>query len=153
MATTIRQLIITAFKTMMENITTANGYETEIGSSVFEWREYPVETTEMPAMIIRDTDEEISYPDHPESLDCRLTIELILFESGSTVGADLRKAIGDIIKAIGVDETFGGYIYFIESMASSMVQEHQENIIGDVIFTIVVRYRIGRFDPYTLNQA
>lgn len=101
------QLIITAILAKLRTISIANGYETEAGSNIFEWRANPLEETEMPGIVLRDTfpEEVITVGAHEHTL----LIELFIFTTGADAVAQARKVIADINKAMGsVDRTWGG---------------------------------------------
>ncbi len=49
MADSKRQQIISAIKTGLQSITIANGYETDLGSSIYEWRLAEYQSMELPS--------------------------------------------------------------------------------------------------------
>jgi len=101
------QKIITAILSKLRTISVANGYETNVGSNVFEWRDNPLEESEMPGIILRDTfpEEIITVGAHEHTL----LIELFIFTKGADAVAQARTIIADINKVMGsVDRTWGG---------------------------------------------
>lgn len=67
------------------------------GLNVFEWRDSPLEPSELPAVIVRDTRNEVSPEDEQEHT---LTLELILAAAGESSPADLRSWKQDVITAV-----------------------------------------------------
>jgi len=106
---TLRQQIVDAIVTRFKDISTAGGYQTDLGTRVFLGRTTEPVESECPALNIWDTDE-----DNARRLnrihEHRLKIQAFVYQAGSTVagGAYVRKAVADIFKAIGVDVTWGG---------------------------------------------
>lgn len=149
MATTIRQLIMTNLKSRLQGITVAGGYETGVGARVYEWREYAIEESEMPAIVIRDR--EMSYPEPGYNVhDNVLTVTISTYAGGTTTTEDLRKVRGDIINCISKDLTFGGYAYDVEPGGEVMTQIHEETRSGDDDYTIMIKYHTPAWNPYTV---
>lgn len=101
------QLIIDAILTKLRTITTTNGYETNVGNNIFEWRANPLEESEMPGIVLRDTfpEEIMTVGAHEHTL----LIELFIFTAGADAVAQARKIIADLNKAMGsIDRTWGG---------------------------------------------
>ena len=99
MATPIRQTLIDNIKTQLQTITTGNGYETNLGSNVFEWRETPLQQSELPGIVIRDpSNQQTKTFGKHESV---LKLEIEIYTQGLPVVT--RKAIADVIKCIGVE--------------------------------------------------
>jgi hypothetical protein len=106
----IRQQLIDKVKTRFAGITTAGGYATNIGSHQFEWLMTPLESSDLPAHIIRDEVEDTTITEKNAghlSRSLKITVDLVLAESDATA-ANARKAIADVIKAVGVDDKWGG---------------------------------------------
>jgi hypothetical protein len=109
-----RQQIVDAVKARFVLITTANGYQTDIGSKQTEWNPGPKgadpEADELPGHDIRDEVETTAVKDkNSGSYDRELEIVVIAELRESTPTAALaRKALEDMIKAVGVDPTWGG---------------------------------------------
>lgn len=67
------------------------------GLNVYEWRESPLEPSELPAVIVRDIRNEVSPEDEQEHT---LTLELILAAAGESSPADLRSWKQSVIAAV-----------------------------------------------------
>jgi hypothetical protein len=143
-----RQTLITAIDTRLKQILVSpGGYNYNLGSSVHEWRSTPLDDSELPAVIYRDLEEVVSVTVGKHEHRMLLEIELAL--SGATVPATMRKGIADIVKALGVDLTFGGLAEDTEfegTEAISIIQN--ERRIAGVILRFIVTYLTNPFDPY-----
>lgn len=109
-----RQQIVDAVKARFALITTANGYQTDIGLKQTEWNPGPrgadPEAEELPSHDIRDEDETPEIKDKNSGTYSRsLEIVALGYVRETADGAALtRKALEDMIKAVGVDPTWGG---------------------------------------------
>jgi len=152
MATTIRQLIMTDWKTRLAAIRTTNGYETNAGLSVFEWREYAFAQDELPAIVIPDNESTVADPGY-YAHDHALTVVTSICAGGATTTETLRKILGDVIKCLSGDLSFGGRAYDIEPAGDATTQIHEENRTGDIEYSFVVKYRTPAWDPYNIATA
>ena len=59
MAKSIRQSIVESIIARLQTITVANGYETNLGSNVFDWKLSAVQEGSLPCVALRDTNETI----------------------------------------------------------------------------------------------
>ena len=146
----IRQQIMAAIKTRFQGITVANGYQTNIGQNVSEWKDSPWGQDIVSGVDLRDPDcsgTVDAYPTHT----FRMIVNAIAFaKSGATTPAEIRnKTLGDINKAIGVDPQWGGLSINTEPPTDSIIVEQAEKIIGGVDVTFVVVFRTKAWDPNT----
>jgi hypothetical protein len=108
-----RQQIVNAVKERFALITTANGYQTDIGLKQTEWNPGPKgadpEADELPGHDIRDEVETTVVKDkNAGSYDRELEIVVIAELKEADATATLaRKALEDMIKAVSVDPTWG----------------------------------------------
>jgi hypothetical protein len=109
-----RQQIVNAVKARFAAITAANGYQTDIGSKQTEWNPGPKgadpEADELPGHDIRDEIETTVVRDknsgtYDRELEIVVIAELREVDSTATLA---RRALEDMIKAVGVDPTWGG---------------------------------------------
>lgn len=150
MAINLRQRLVDAIMTRLQTITVANGYETNLGARVYEWRTTPLGADEMPGLIFRDTDEVIPQTGLVEEHEITLEIEMYA-SSGVATPATTRKAIADVIKCVGADVTFGGLAQdSVPHPEESIAFEHKDKIVGGVMLKFKVKYLSYRFDPYTI---
>jgi hypothetical protein len=109
-----RQQIVNAVKGRFALITTANGYQTDIGLKQTEWNPGPKgadpEADELPGHDIRDEVETTAVKDknagtYDRELEIVVIAELREADASPTLA---RKALEDMIKAVSVDPTWGG---------------------------------------------
>jgi len=152
MPTSIRQLVVTALDTLLKTILVANGYNLGLGSNVFWWRDTPLQVSELPGLVCRDTNDTMvrAIGQHEHAL----TIEIIALLESSDSGASIRQATADIIKAIGTNVSpntcLGGYAEDINPPDSEVIEVEHEGIKGyglKMIFQVI--YATSPFDPYT----
>ena len=55
----VRAEIVSALKTLLETISPGNGYLTDLGLNVYEWREYAFSSADMPCINIKDMSDTI----------------------------------------------------------------------------------------------
>ncbi len=150
---TIRQRIIDAFDTRMKGILTASGYQTDVGKQVYAFRDAAFETSDMPAMKYKDTPEPegvivtIAGPDSQQEFPLEVEIEAKAM-AGDATAAALRSIIGDIHKAVGVDQTWGGLALYTEPLQSDMATDQPEKTIGSATVRLRITYRTKLWDPY-----
>lgn len=137
---------MTAVKTRLQTITTANGYYTAIGSKVYEWRLTSFEDSDLPGIDIRDTEDLIineltagNYNKH----DHILTVQIQVNYSSATTPALARKMIADVLKAISTDLTWGSIAYntTIADEPITMDLEQREGTYGSALIKINIFYR------------
>lgn len=108
-----RQLIVDAVRARFAQIRAANGYQTDIGSKQTEWHPGPKsakpEDDELPGHDIRDEAEETVIENKNAGVyerQLEITVIAELKEADATA-ALARKALEDMIRAVGVDPTWG----------------------------------------------
>lgn len=109
-----RQQIVEAVKARFAGITTVSGYQTNIGLKQTEWNPGPKgadpEADELPGHDIRDEVETTVVRDknsgtYDRELEIIVVAELREADATATLA---RRALEDMIKAVGVDPTWGG---------------------------------------------
>ncbi len=138
-----RQQIFDALETRLAGITIANGYETDIGTKANKWRASDFGPADLPGYNFRDpkcqTDQHTSGI-HQHTLD----IEIIAVAAQpADIDADKfgRKMLADIIKAIGVDRTWGRLAYDTNPKDDTMTTEHVAQLLVAVKITFQIFYR------------
>lgn len=141
-----RQKIVTAIDTALKNIKTSQGYETDLGDNVFEWREEPLQETEIPGAIWRDTDAPVdeTFGEHLH----KMILEVELFSSGASAPALLRKLIADVVKMIGANLTWGGLAEDTRPQTEDIKTDRESKRIGSALLKFEILYLTARFDPY-----
>ena len=152
MVTTIRQQIVTQLDTLFKTIKTTAGYNLNLGNNVHWWRDAPFQTSELPGLLCRDTDDVIvrAIGQHEHLL----TIEAVALLESSDSGATVRQAAADIVKALGTNvppaSCLGGYAEDINPPDSEVIEVQHEGIKGyGVALKFQVVYCTAPFDPYT----
>lgn len=138
--------IISAVKTRLQTITTDNGYNTNAGNNVFEGRTTAIPDSQLPAINIlegTDTFQNVLENGAASIHERILELDFEIVTNGNTVTQDLRKVEADVIKAIGVDETFGSLA--VQCIPGDVVpvydKQQEKKLLGKVI-TIGIAYRI-----------
>ena len=146
MADSKRQQIITALDARLKTIKTVNGYETNLGDNVFELRPAPLQDSELPGVVYYDTNEthDIAVQTHIHTI----SINMDVITSGATTIATVRKMIADIIKAVGVDVTFGNLAEDSRILSDDIKIEHESKLIGGALIKMEIEYTTNTFNPY-----
>lgn len=152
MADTIRQQIVSAVIAALEQITTANGYETNIGTTVEDWPTQLQGTDnedELPVIGVFDVDETSSTPNLNSKLENHeLTIQARCYLRHNTPAAQCRKVMGDIKKALGVDKTWGGLATGTRPSRQGPDIKPEGFEISAAVVEITIHYTTCAFDPY-----
>ncbi len=134
-----RQQIVDALDTRLQTITTGNGYSANLG--VYEWLVTPLEESDLPAVIFRDTVDDIDDEREFSRLDHTLTVDLDVAVSSTTSADAVRELIRDILTAIGTDKEFGGLAYNTDVVTASLdVSEADQRLSGGQII-IEIKYK------------
>jgi len=140
---------VTAVIARLETILTANGYETDAGTNVFEWRDAPLAETELPAVVVRDTDDAAELT--AGETNHEFTIELDIFAIGTATldAAEVsRKVVADVVKAMGVDFTFGGLTHNMIHLGESAIVDQESRKLLAITVEFALYYTTAHFDPY-----
>jgi len=85
-----------------------------------------------------------------ESNTVALNIEVLAGGSDdATVKAVLDQMYADVLKCVGVDETWGGLALLTEMKAHEVKMEREELLMGSILTTFELLYRHRRWDPFT----
>ncbi|HEX8773258.1 MAG TPA: hypothetical protein VF735_06595 [Pyrinomonadaceae bacterium] len=137
-----RQQIIDAMKTRFSAITTAGGYATNIGNQVHEWRTTEIPADGLPAQSLRDPVDEVTLPDKDSLMHrhhLNVILDLVIQESAEQA-TEARKALADVVKAIGVDPTWGGLAARTLPRREQIMTDAQGNWLGGARMEFVVEY-------------
>ncbi len=148
MADSIRQQIIDAFETRLQTIAIADdGYETELGANISQYRTEDWQESDLPGGDIREGEEsiEVSGTHHIFTLPLELEVKV----SGTASAADVRKVIADVTKAIGVSK-FSSFVETIRPLSNGEPDfDKKDKLFGGITMNFEVIYRTGAFDPYS----
>lgn len=145
---TVRQKIMDAIDTRLQSILIANGFKTNAGQNVFPWQEYGVTNTKLPALLIRDVDDD---PDQETvgNVDNILTVQVIaLTAKSATSDQQVREMIADVIVAVGVDETWGDLAEFTLLPPAGMELLQLEKKLFGAQIDLLIEYQTARFNPF-----
>ncbi len=149
MASSVRQLIVDALIARLQTITTINGYETELGSNITEWRTEEWQESDLPGCDVRDPDEstEVKGQHHYNTINFEIEAKV----QSATAPDVVRDVIADINKAIGTDPTFGGLAYNVTPVENESIDfEKKDKSFGGVTMKLEISYRIKAFQPYAV---
>ena len=106
MADSKRQKIVDAVVAALEEISVANGFETELGANVNDW-EINFQDDELPAVSVCDLTEDVQADMNDEHVDIyRLPVAIRVSIAADTRAAECRKMIADVLKAVGANENW-----------------------------------------------
>ncbi len=139
-----RQVIVDAIRTRLATILSSNGYNTDIGRHVFEWKVTAFADSDLPAVTFRDTD-----PTFRELTGGMQEVSLpVAFIIGAALGAStmqvLRAAIEDVLSAINSDFTWGGMAWDTAVDTIEAFAEHEGKLTGLARISTTVKYEQQR---------
>lgn len=157
MPDTVWQQIRNAIDARLKLILVANGYQTDAGKNVFYWRTTDFKQNEdgtlpdLPAIKYFETTEENETLNMAiESNTIALNIEVLAGGSDDeAVKTALDQMYADILKCVGVDETWGGLALLTEIKAHEVKLEREELLMGSILTVFELKYRHRRWDPFT----
>jgi hypothetical protein len=125
-----RQEIVSAIAARLKTITTANGYNLNIGTKVYDWKLSPVKPSELPLIELRDGVAPIELTDMDGGLSHQLKIEIVIMASGITAATTIRSGLQDISRAMYTDRHFGGLIKSFIPESTNIELQQEENLIA-----------------------
>ena len=141
-----RQGCITALVSQLSQISIANGYETDLGARVFEWRVTQIPPAQCPAIEIRDSDSDVLEDNNNVLTDSALAVAIIAYDTPTEKAAELgRKYIRDIKKAIKVDLQLNGNAYQIDDISSPIEVQQESEISLAATVNILVHCRTEKW--------
>lgn len=143
---TKRAAIVEQVKSRFSGIRITNGYRTDIGTHVYEWKTTPFYEEELPGINIRDFQEvqtqQVSNRHHRE-----LQMEVDIALSGTLADEQIREAIGDIESAIGVDRRWGTLAFNTDLVDNQMDVVQDDIILGVGRVRFNITYRTESLNP------
>ena len=138
---TIRQQIMDAIQTRFEGITLINGYQTDIGLNVSQWKATALNADDFPALEYRDVSCDRMDGGPIGFFRWAATIDTeIVTASGATTMTEVREMLSDIYKAIGLDESWNNLAQWTEQPSDVVIMEQQDKIIGGAKITFRIVY-------------
>ena len=145
---TKRGEIVEAVKNQLKNILLANGYNTDIGQNIQEWRVSPLEALVLPVVILEDheeifNDEEAIIGDKYRELTILIKI---LAEIQNSIEEDLRLMVADVFKALGEDETLGDKVNCLDVKSVQIDVEQGKERLAMANITVIAEYDSQRWE-------
>lgn len=139
-----RQEIVEAIKARLQTIQVVNGYDTDLGLNVFEWKVTAFADTELPGVAFRDTEQTVAELTGGFR-NISMTVEFILgVAAGASTPRIVRQGIGDVVRCIDSDSTWGGLAWDTAIQSDEMFMDHDGKLTGMAKVTAVVKYQIQR---------
>lgn len=149
MADSIRQQIIDAIDTRLKTILVVNGYKTNAGQHVYEWRETPLDESLLPAIVYRDVNCDNSFMATGVHFH-KMNMEIeVVCAAGTTTPAGAREIIADVVKAIGTDIEWGNLAINTYPGIDEMQVEQNDKKIAGILMRFEIHFRTKEWDPYT----
>jgi hypothetical protein len=143
-----RQRIVDQIKALLMTVTVTNGFKTDIGSSVFEWKSTDFQITDMPGVDVRDPEEQVAT--RGTNHIYTLTIEIEAKVSASSSTNQSREVLADIQTLMGSNQNLGGLVYKVTPVDNELLDfEKVNNKLGSVLIRFEVEYATKAFQPYT----
>lgn len=141
MAVSQWQNIINAVKTQLATIRKTNGYETDAGLKVFEWKASASPYEDLPCIHIKDTALQAAQGTIQQyTWALQLDIEIAAAKAAQT-SAEIRSMAQDVIKALWADKTVGGRALNIsQPQIEDITIEKDEKVIGGAVVRCVITY-------------
>lgn len=137
-----RQDLVTALVGELQNITVENGFSTDAGANVSEWRTTSLESGELPAIIVRDVADEAA--DDQQTIKHLLKFEIEVYVGGSNVAENMRIVSSDVLTAFGLFEA--AVSQPCRYLGSESMIEAKETTSGGVRLEFEVAYQSQRWE-------
>ncbi len=153
MPSSIWQQLFDAIKFRLAGVRIDLGYQTDIGTHCFPWRDLRKSTftaTEMPGFMYRDptrTRIDATLNKHFFELDIEL-VAVTTANASTPPDAHARMIAADIHQVIGVDRRWGELAEDTIPVSDELNTEHLGDRIVGVISKFQIIFRTVRFDPY-----
>ena len=156
MADSIQDQIMDAIATAAATITTGNGYKTDIGNKVFEWKTkgWSTEAGEMPGISFKDPTDSIEWTkmrgngagvpggiwEHTLRIEFQVAIVLADASSNEAVANKVRDAINDVYRMVRLNFNWGGLARWTRPVDHTIDLVEEEKTYGggkvniDIIF-------------------
>jgi hypothetical protein len=140
----VRQNIASNLLTRLQSISVANGYTTDY-NLITDWRLYPLEKDDLPAIIMQDDTNTIE-AFNDVFTDNILEVTIGIFIKGDEPSKQLRNYIQDVYKCVGADEYCGGYASKIEPVSDIINLQQKDDVFGDVELKFKIFYTCGSWN-------
>ncbi|OHD22461.1 MAG: hypothetical protein A2Y38_24990 [Spirochaetes bacterium GWB1_59_5] len=101
----VRTQLVAKIEARFQEITKADGYQTDIGLKVFPWRKAPMDAHSIPGIVFRDEVAQMNNGTDQDEVpiglwEHRLKVHAEVFFKGSTSASEARKALDDVVRAV-----------------------------------------------------
>ena len=141
----IRQQIVDALDLRFKSILIVGGYQTDIGKNVFAWRSTAFTDDELPGLAYLDLDEsnDVSIGEWEHGMILEIDLH-ILHETDAM--RELRNAITDVLRAIGLDTRLGGLTEDITPSQRDFIKITQnDERYASCMLNMIVTYLTNRW--------
>lgn len=147
MAISIRQQIVTGLLVRLRTILVSNGYETNLGSNIFEWKTTDFQPSEMPGAAVRDV------PEGPPVVRGDIHMHVLGFSveikvSDADPATVLRAAVADVEKAVGLSPKFSTFLVLNPVSNPDFDVEQNDSKLGSATVEFSVVYQTPAFAPF-----
>jgi len=148
MADPISQQIMEAVDIALKTIWRTDGYNTDLGNRVYEWRKAPVNIEDAECVIYRDMAPSITRSVGEDIYE--LPVEFILIGQNDNIPKIARSMYADIVKCLFANETWGGLAERTVILPPEDVEYiHHEHTFAGIRFRAIIDFRTTQGDPYT----
>jgi hypothetical protein len=145
---TLRQKLVDAVVARMREIRIANGYQTDIGATVEDWRTH-FEQDELPAIGVYDLTQTTEKTDKEQKRTPNtLPVQIRIFAASNTLVTDLRVMIGDVLAAIKKDQRWGKLALDTKPKQDGFIIPKESFEVAGAAVEIEIEYLSDTFDPY-----
>lgn len=144
-----REAIMQSIMSALAQISTANGYNTNVGASVHEWRAVPFDPSDLPALNVRDLFEETEVGSPQSKWALRtLYVQIEALTVGQGGPQLAREIVADIERALGNVTAFedGTSIQVEPTLTGRFLLDQHERAFVGVIYEFKVKYQTRKFD-------
>jgi hypothetical protein len=143
-----RQQIIDQIKTLLATVTVLNGFKTDVGSNVFEWKGTNFQDIDIPGIDVRDPSEEVETKGGRHFYTLTIEIEAKVSASASTNEA--REVLADIQTLMRDNQNLGGLAHLVRPVQNEILDfEQANNKFGSVSIRLEIVYATEAFQPYS----
>lgn len=140
----MRAEILRAIGDRLRTVTVANGYSSNIGQDVTYWRDHAVQY-ERDGCSYYDEEEVDTEANHVDEKRLTVDIQAVKAIEADAI-AESTGLIGDIIKAVGVDPSWGGCALNTKLIKNEKEIEAMGVRACRVSVTVKILYRVDRWE-------
>lgn len=142
-----RQNIVDDLIELLETITISNDYETDIGSSVHDFKVH-FQEDDLPAMSVCDLVADVRFVNGNKDAPGQqkeLNLQLRIFAARETKITELRKMITDVNKALGTDKRLGDSVLWINPLKEGIIADEETFEVAGAAVELEIAYLVDSF--------